>query len=284
MHGLFNKKEVIRLADRARSPWNRIALIAPATLLACAVQASAASASITAEGIAPEATIRVSDRIEFSWFTNSSLNPSLQFAQSPDPAAFIPGEGRGPGGYSQYLDEFDSVELKMKFLTAGDWYWRMCETLWVGTPNCTAPIHFKVAPITQCEDSIDNDHDGGVDRDDLACKTNASLSERLKRIPVLRLSHAKRYAKEVMSNSTRFGYDAAANTPRWRCSRVKKLVAKCKGVWAVGDGGYVARVRIFYRWCRGNAVCWHYSYRVTLYDEYCLSTGGSNCIRRYKNR
>lgn len=264
-----------------------LVLVVSTAMFICAFQSSIASAAITASGIGPEETIHVSDRIEFNWFTDASpITPSasLQFARTSAPAAFTAGAGEGPDNFIQILDESDGSEVQMKFLTAGEWYWRMCDTFpYETTLACTAPIHFYVAPLTQCEDSIDNDHDGGTDENDLACKSPTSPSEHLKKIPVLTLSEAKRYAKKVMSNSTRFGYDAAANTPRWRCSRLNRTLAKCKGLWYVGDGGYSARVRIFYRWCRGNAVCWHYSYRVTLRDDYCLITGGSNCVHRYRN-
>jgi len=131
-----------------------------------------------------------------------------------------------------------------------------------------------------CNDRIDNDSDGQLDLRDWGCKSRLDNSERLTRTPTLHRGEAVRLLKTALRRRFRGSYRAGYGK-RHRCVRASRTAFGCRLGWIVGDVVYDGRARISQR-RRGQQVLWSYSWRIRQINEYCLVTGGKQCVDIYR--
>lgn len=73
-----------------------------------------------------------------------------------------------------------------------------------------------------------------------------------------------------------------ADSPSMRCARVSRRQFRCRIAWVIGDGAYLARVRVVMRRGRDGLEHKHARGRARLVDEYCVNvTPRHGCVRSY---
>lgn len=99
-------------------------------------------------------------------------------------------------------------------------------------------------------------------------------------IPQLTRAEAQAYLRKMLGrrfgNSFRHGY-----AYRRSCKRESRTRFRCRVGWVIGDLSYQGRASVW-RTRRGSGTALGYSWRITLTNEYCQATGGTNCTRTYR--
>lgn len=73
-----------------------------------------------------------------------------------------------------------------------------------------------------------------------------------------------------------------ADSPSMRCARVSQRQFRCRIAWVIGDGAYLARVRVVMSRGRDGLEHKHARGRARLVDEYCVNvTPRHGCVRDY---
>ena len=88
---------------------------------------------------------------------------------------------------------------------------------------------------------------------------------------------AKHYAKKAMThefgNLFKYGYAKKVHD----CKRISRVRMRCKISWVIGDFYFTGKITVWFR----NQY-YLYDYRIKRYDEYCMATGGHNCVKGYR--
>ncbi|HKG38507.1 MAG TPA: hypothetical protein VKB25_05915 [Conexibacter sp.] len=102
------------------------------------------------------------------------------------------------------------------------------------------------------------------------------------RMPRLSGPAALRYLRQALTggfwDSYTHAYGRTAN-----CRRVSRIRFRCRPSWIIGDVVFHGTAWIWH--VRDLAsISWHYAWRITQTDEYCVYTGGRNCHRVFRVR
>jgi hypothetical protein len=105
-------------------------------------------------------------------------------------------------------------------------------------------------------------------------------------VPRLAVSEAKTQIRGVLRDRFGGSYTHGNGRRLEGCERRSRLRVRCRRVsWFAGDTTFQGYVTVW-RAAVGSAGDWEldHAYRITQTNEYCVVTGGENCVRVHRDR